>query len=131
MVEETWADDRETRCGASLWLNGRGHTTRLSLSMPKTAEVGGLIPPGRGIGCRLGTLPRADLTNAIKIRRGKETFVYRTSRSEEKKALLGAFRQVAEELAAKKRKENEKEQERRKSMWTGDVGEVWRFGKSP
>jgi hypothetical protein len=62
-----------------------------------------------------------DLTNAIKIRRGKETFVYRTSRSEDKKALLAAFRQVAEELAAKKRKDSEKEQERRKSMWQGDV----------
>ena len=28
---------------------------------------------------------------------------------------------MAEDLAAKKRKESEREQERRKSMWTGDV----------
>lgn len=63
-----------------------------------------------------------DLTNAIKVRRGKETFVYRTSRSDDKKALLAAFRHVASELSNKKRKDNEKEQEKRKSMWSGDVG---------
>lgn len=34
---------------------------------------------------------------------------------------MAAFRQVAEELAAKKRKDSEKEQERRKSLWQGDV----------
>lgn len=62
-----------------------------------------------------------DLTNAIKIRRGKESFVYRTSFPDDKKVLLGAFRKVAEDLAVKKRKESEKEQERRKSMWAGDV----------
>ncbi|OCF35643.1 exocyst complex component EXO84 [Kwoniella heveanensis BCC8398] len=61
-----------------------------------------------------------DLTNALKIRRGKEVCVYRTSKPEDKKALLGAFRQVSHELGEKKRKESEKEQERRKSMWHGD-----------
>jgi YesN/AraC family two-component response regulator len=47
--------------------------------------------------------------------------VYRTSKPEDKKALLGAFRQVSQELGEKKRKESEKEQQRRKSMWHGDV----------
>ncbi|WWC91120.1 uncharacterized protein L201_006061 [Kwoniella dendrophila CBS 6074] len=61
-----------------------------------------------------------DLTNALKIRRGKEVCVYRTSKPEDKKALLAAFRQVSQELGEKKRKESEKEQERRKSMWHGD-----------
>lgn len=64
-----------------------------------------------------------DLTNALKIRRGKEVCVYRTSKAEDKKALLAAFRQVSQELGEKKRKESEKEQERRKSMWHGDVSE--------
>ena len=63
----------------------------------------------------------SDLTNAIKIRRGKESLVYRTNYPNDKRVLLGAFRKVAEDLAAKKRKESEREQERRKSMWTGDV----------
>ncbi|WRT69149.1 uncharacterized protein IL334_006133 [Kwoniella shivajii] len=63
-----------------------------------------------------------DLTNALKIRRGKEVCVYRTSKPEDKKSLLGAFRQVSQELGEKKRKESEKEQERRKSMWHGDKG---------
>ncbi|KAK8843984.1 hypothetical protein IAR55_006777 [Kwoniella newhampshirensis] len=63
-----------------------------------------------------------DLTNALKIRRGKEVCVYRTSKPEDKKALLGAFRQVSQELGEKKRKDSEKEQERRKSMWHGDKG---------
>jgi hypothetical protein len=53
----------------------------------------------------------------LKIRRGKEVCVYRTSKAEDKKALLGAFRQVSQELGEKKRKESEKEQIRRKSMW--------------
>jgi len=51
--------------------------------------------------------------------------VYRTNFADDKRILLGAFRKVAEDLAAKKRKESEKEQERRKSMWAGDVS--WRF----
>jgi hypothetical protein len=67
------------------------------------------------------TLWRTDLTNAIKIRRGKESLVYRTNFADDKRVLLAAFRKVAEDLAAKKRKASEKEQERRKSMWTGDV----------
>jgi hypothetical protein len=62
-----------------------------------------------------------DLTNALKIRRGKEVCVYRSSKAEDKKALLSAFRQVSQELGEKKRKENEKEQQRRKSMWQGDA----------
>ena len=62
-----------------------------------------------------------DLTNALKIKRNKEVCIYRTSRPEDKKALLGAFRQVSQELSEKKRKESEKEQERRKTMWLGEV----------
>ncbi|EIW66056.1 hypothetical protein TREMEDRAFT_41093 [Tremella mesenterica DSM 1558] len=61
-----------------------------------------------------------DLTNALKIKRSKEVCIYRTSRPEDKKALLAAFRQVSQELSEKKRKDNEKEQERRKSIWLGD-----------
>ncbi|KAJ9104111.1 hypothetical protein QFC19_004095 [Naganishia cerealis] len=62
-----------------------------------------------------------DLTNAIKVKRAKETYVYRTNHAEDKRALLMAFRQVNEELQAKKREQNEREQERRKSMWTGEL----------
>jgi hypothetical protein len=61
------------------------------------------------------------LTNAIKIRRGKETAIFRTERNEDKKALLGAFRQVAESLAEQKRKNIEKEQEKRRSLWQTDM----------
>jgi len=61
----------------------------------------------------------ADMTNVFKIRHGKETHVYRTENPPDKKSLLGQFRQVAEELAAKKRKEREGEHERRKSLWAG------------
>ena len=58
----------------------------------------------------------------FKIRHGKETHVYRTENSSDKKTLLSQFRQVAEELATKKRKEREGEHERRKSLWAaGDV----------
>jgi hypothetical protein len=61
----------------------------------------------------------SDMTNVFKIRHGKETHVYRTENASDKKSLLGQFRQVAEELAAKKRKEREGEHERRKSLWAG------------
>lgn len=55
------------------------------------------------------------------MKRGKETYLYRTNHSEDKRALLMAFRQVAEELREKKREQTEREQDRRKSMWTGEV----------
>lgn len=59
------------------------------------------------------------MTNVFKIRHGKETHVYRTEAPADKKALLAQFRQVAEELSQKRRKEREGEHERRKSMWQG------------
>ncbi len=67
---------------------------------------------------------RLGMTNVFKIRHGKETHVYRTDISADKKNLLTQFRHVAEELAAKKRKEREGEHQRRKSTWIGDVGIV-------
>ena len=73
--------------------------------------------------CRvLWNLPRLlGMTNVFKIRHGKETHVYRAEAAADKKSLLSQFRQVAEELAAKKRKEREGEHERRKTLWVGDV----------
>lgn len=62
------------------------------------------------------------MTNVFKIRHGKETHVYRTDSITDKRALLSQFRQVAEELSAKRRKEREGEHERRKSMWQGGAG---------
>lgn len=62
------------------------------------------------------------MTNVFKIKHGKETHVYRTQAPPDKKALLSQLRHVAEELAAKKRKEREGEHERRKSMWQGGGG---------
>ena len=60
------------------------------------------------------------MTNVFKIRNGKETHVYRTETPNEKKSILSQFRQVAEELSQKRRREREGEHERRKSMWQGD-----------
>lgn len=64
------------------------------------------------------------MTNVFKIRNNKETYVYRCDLSGDKKILLSQFRQVAEELAARKRKEREGEHERRKSLWGGGGGDV-------
>lgn len=58
-----------------------------------------------------------DLNNAVKIKRGKETIIFRTDKSEDKKLLLLAFKKVAEELMNKKRKDMLSEAEARK----GDV----------
>ncbi|RPD64554.1 hypothetical protein L227DRAFT_571032 [Lentinus tigrinus ALCF2SS1-6] len=68
----------------------------------------------------LDTKDTPSMTNVFKIRHGKETHVYRTDISADKKNLLSQFRHVAEELAAKKRKEREGEHQRRKSLWMGD-----------
>lgn len=65
--------------------------------------------------------PPKDLSNVIKIRRGKEMHVFRTDTLSDKKEFLTLVRQVSEELGIKKRKEREGEHERRKSIWTGDV----------
>ncbi|KAL1715903.1 Cullin repeat-like-containing domain protein [Schizophyllum commune] len=75
----------------------------------------------------LDTKDSPTMTNVFKIRHGKETNVYRTDTPADKKALLSQFRQVAEELADKRRKEREGEHERRKSMWTG--ADVQRDGR--
>lgn len=64
------------------------------------------------------------MTNVLKIRNNKETYVYRCDLSGDKKVLLTQFRQVAEELAARRRKEREGEHERRKSLWVGGGGDV-------
>ncbi|KAI0325433.1 hypothetical protein GY45DRAFT_1374778 [Cubamyces sp. BRFM 1775] len=72
----------------------------------------------------LDTKDTPNMNNVFKIRHGKETHVYRTEISADKKNLLSQFRHVAEELAAKKRKEREGEHQRRKSMWMGDRGSL-------
>ena len=58
-----------------------------------------------------------DLSNVFKIRDGKSSYVFRTSRTSEKRALLASFREVSQELAARTRKQREDEHERRKSIW--------------
>ncbi|KAI0726836.1 hypothetical protein C8Q72DRAFT_843279 [Fomitopsis betulina] len=68
----------------------------------------------------LDTKDTATLSNVFKIRHGKETHVFRTEASGDKKHLLSQFRQVAEELSAKRRKEREAEHGRRKSLYTAD-----------
>ena len=60
------------------------------------------------------------MTNVFKVRNGKETHVYRTETPQEKKSILSQFRQVAEELSQKRRREREGEHERRKTMFQGD-----------
>lgn len=64
------------------------------------------------------------MTNVFKIRHGKETHVYRTDHPSDKKALLVQLRQVAEELAAKRRKEREGEHERRKTLFQVSTGSI-------
>lgn len=68
------------------------------------------------------------MSNVFKIRHNKETHVYRTEVSTDKKNLLLQFRHVAEELAAKRRKEREGEHQRRKSLWNG--GDVNRLSSN-
>ncbi|GAA5974202.1 hypothetical protein JCM11641_003323 [Rhodosporidiobolus odoratus] len=60
-----------------------------------------------------------DLHNAVKIKRGKETIIFRTDKPEDKKMLLLAFKKVAEELMNKKRKEMLNEAEARKGDLRG------------
>ncbi|KAB5594569.1 Exocyst complex component EXO84 [Ceratobasidium theobromae] len=60
----------------------------------------------------------SELQNVFKIKRGQDTFVFKTERLPDKRALLSQFRQAAEELATRKRKEREGEHEKRRSMWT-------------
>ncbi|KAH9926480.1 uncharacterized protein B0H18DRAFT_1118969 [Fomitopsis serialis] len=68
----------------------------------------------------LDTKDTATMSNVFKIRHGKETHVYRTEAGGDKKQLLSQFRQVAEELSAKRRKEREAEHGRRKSLYVAD-----------
>lgn len=65
-----------------------------------------------------------DVTHAVKIRRGKESLVYRCDKMADKKNLLSSFKLASEELASRKRKEREGEHERRRSMWAGATGDV-------
>lgn len=63
----------------------------------------------------------AAMTNVFKIKHVKEVSVYRTESSADKKSLLSQLRHVAEELAAKRRKEREGEHEQRKTLFAGGV----------
>ncbi|KAJ3552494.1 hypothetical protein NM688_g4125 [Phlebia brevispora] len=65
------------------------------------------------------TKDTSSLNNVFKVRANKETHVYRTEVSSDKKHLLSQFRHVSEELAARRRKEREGEHQRRKSLWVG------------
>ncbi|KAH9949330.1 hypothetical protein B0H21DRAFT_777314 [Amylocystis lapponica] len=76
----------------------------------------------------LDTKDTATMSNVFKIRQGKETHVYRTEVAAEKKHLLSQFRQVAEELAAKKRKEREGEHLRRKTLFVAGDRKSFAFG---
>ncbi|KZS93050.1 hypothetical protein SISNIDRAFT_550064 [Sistotremastrum niveocremeum HHB9708] len=58
-----------------------------------------------------------ELKNVIKVKHGKNGYVYRTRSSADKKGLLSSFRELAEQLAEKRRKEREGEHERRRSQW--------------
>ncbi|GAA5938435.1 uncharacterized protein JCM15063_000734 [Sporobolomyces koalae] len=60
-----------------------------------------------------------DLQNAVKIKRGKETIIFKTDKAEDKRMLLLAFKKVAEELMNKKRKEMLSEAEARKGDPSG------------
>ena len=57
-----------------------------------------------------------ELTNAIKVKRGKSTAIFRSERAEDKRALLSAFKKVAEELMAKRRKQSIWEAETRNDV---------------
>ncbi|KAF8327616.1 uncharacterized protein EI90DRAFT_3126976 [Cantharellus anzutake] len=59
-----------------------------------------------------------DVTRAFKVRKGKDSFVYRCEKSSDKRVLLSTCKTTSEELAARRRKEREGEQERRRSLWT-------------
>ncbi|EGG05981.1 uncharacterized protein MELLADRAFT_77926 [Melampsora larici-populina 98AG31] len=55
-----------------------------------------------------------DLDNAVKITRARETALFKTDRSEDKRALLSSFKKGAEELASRKRKQSIMEAEQRR-----------------
>ncbi|KAF8633569.1 hypothetical protein AX15_001366 [Amanita polypyramis BW_CC] len=71
----------------------------------------------------LDTKDSSSMTNVFKIRHGKEAHVYRTENSTDKRALLVQLRQVAEELAARRRREREGEHERRKTLFHSSNGD--------
>lgn len=66
----------------------------------------------------------AELVNAIKIKRGKETLIFRTDKAEDKKQLLAAFKKVAEDMMNKKRKEMLSEAEARKGDFTSRMSRL-------
>lgn len=57
-----------------------------------------------------------ELQNAIKIKKAKEIFIFCAERPEDKKALLAAFKKVAEEMISKKRKQSIWEAETRRDV---------------
>ncbi|TCD68299.1 exocyst complex component exo84 [Steccherinum ochraceum] len=71
----------------------------------------------------LDTKDTSSMTNVFKIRHNKETHVYRTEAAGDKKNLLTQFRQIAEELSARRQKEREGEHQRRKSLWISANGD--------
>ncbi|WFD35658.1 exocyst complex component exo84 [Malassezia cuniculi] len=64
-----------------------------------------------------------DLSNAFKIKKGKEVYVYRTERTQDKRALLNAFRRVGEDLANRRKRESMKPQHKRPTTFGNADGD--------
>ena len=57
-----------------------------------------------------------ELTNAIRIKRDREVYIFRTEKAEDKKSLLLAFKKILEETTSRKRKESVWEAETRRDV---------------
>lgn len=102
----------------SWWLNVAGHYMTFLWLMSKILLASYCLPTPYVQVLRF----HVDVTRALKVRKGKDSFVYRCEKSSDKRSLLSAYKTTSEELAARRRKEREGEQERRRSLWT--AGEV-------
>lgn len=94
-------------------------STKVKLEAERSFALGDIVVVDLKDSSRTGASSRSALTDgsadsassgggikdSIKIKRGKETFVYRAEKTESKKALLNAFRRVAEDLANRKKRE--------------------------
>lgn len=94
--------------------DGGGQYRKVSFHNPWTVYM---VPTKKLAHCFFNLITlHQDLENAIKIKRGRESVIFRTDRTEDKKALLSSFKKVADELSSRKRKQSIMDAENRRTV---------------
>ncbi|GAA95398.1 uncharacterized protein L969DRAFT_21958 [Mixia osmundae IAM 14324] len=97
----------------------------LLIAVQKRRQMGGRVRLVAERSFALNEISVADLKdatnlqNAVKIKRGKETVIFRAPKLEDKRVLLAAFKKIQEEITSRRRNDSAREAQARKEQSDG------------